>query len=174
MYCSECGTALSEDAHFCPQCGHEIVKGASPQSSPASQSPPKKKMALWKKVVIGLIAIIVVSVSLALFLTSGLTGPVERQLAALGRGDIDAAYDVTSQAFQRSTSKAQFEQFVRAYPIITDIADHSFSERRVENGIGYLSGTLTSESGGVQPVSYRLVKENGEWKILGIDLNPGE
>ena len=174
MYCRECGSELPQGAHFCPQCGHVAGEEAKSDAGATSAAPPKKKMALWKKIAIGLVAIIVAVVGLALFATSGLREPVDRQLAALGRGDFQAAYSETSQAFQRSTSLAQFEQFIRANPIIAEANDASFSERRVEDGVGYLQGRLTTPSGGVQPISYRLVKEEGVWKVLSIDLNPGQ
>jgi len=97
---------------------------------------------------------------------------VDRQLAAMREGNVQAAYAETSQSFRQSTSIEEFERFVAANPIITTITGHSFPQRRVENGVGYLTGSLTTDSGGVQPVGYRLVKENDEWKILSITFNP--
>ena len=46
----------------------------------------------------------------------------------------------------------------------------SFSERRIENELGYVRGTLTDQDGGVLPIEYQLVKENESWKILGINI----
>ena len=176
MYCKSCGTRLEDNVHFCPQCGQaiqesEATDGSNPVAAPAN-IPVKPKMALWKKILIAVATIIVLAVGLAFFATSGLVDPVERHITALRQGNVQAAYDETSQAFRESTSLEQFSGFVKANPILTKVTDHSFPERKVENGIGTLSGTLTTANGGVQPIVFRLVKENDEWKILGINLNP--
>jgi hypothetical protein len=123
-------------------------------------------MVLWKKIVLGFIAFIVIVFGFAMFLTSDLIDPVERQIAALKAGDIDSAYSQTSTAFRDATSKEQFVAFVKSNPILLKIADYSVTDRSRENNVGTLKGTLTSIEGGVIPIEYRLVKENDEWKIL--------
>ena len=96
--------------------------------------------------------------------------PIERQFTALKAGNIEAAYQETSEAFHQGTPIGKFSAFVDQFPILKDAAEHSFASRSVENGVGKVSGTLTSSTGGVMPVEYRLVKENEAWKILNIDL----
>ena len=125
-------------------------------------------MALWKKVVLGFVAFVVVVVGLAMFLTSDLIDPIERQIAALKAGDIDSAYSQTSIAFRDATSKEQLSAFVKSNPILLNTAEYNFSERSFENNLGTVKGTLTSTDGGVIPIEYRLVKENDEWKILAL------
>ncbi|MBZ0217500.1 MAG: DUF4864 domain-containing protein [Fimbriimonadaceae bacterium] len=173
MFCGKCGTEIPAGAHFCPSCGQAIDENSHGNPGPAdAAAPPKKKMAMWKKILIGLVVVIVAAISAALYFTSGLTETVDRQIAALQRGDIRGAYEETSVAFQQNTSIEDFTQFVQSNPILTRITGHSFSSRKVENGVGYLRGKLTTDGGGVQPVSYQLVKENDIWKILSIDFNP--
>ena len=55
-FCSNCGTELNDGAKFCPNCGTQLdgMSGTKHVSNPA-QGEPKKKMALWKKIVIGFI-----------------------------------------------------------------------------------------------------------------------
>ena len=80
----------------------------------------------------------------------------------------------TSEAFHQGTPIDKFTRLRRwQFPILRNVAEHSFSSRSVENGVGKVSGTLTSSTGGVMPVEYRLVKENEAWKILYISLNGG-
>lgn len=133
-------------------------------------------MPKWLKitlgVVAGVIAVIVAIVYIALWATSGLIEPVERQLAALKAGNMEAAYAETSEAFKQATPMQSFTAFVDQNPILKDTASHSFSSRSINNGIGVLEGQLTSSSGGVVPVKYQLVKENDAWKIQHIQLNP--
>ena len=179
MFCSNCGAKIPEGAHFCPECG-----AASDQSAPAAATsatpsgsaavaPVKTKMALWKKILIGIVVFIGGIVALAFFLTSGLDEPVKKHLDALRAGNIEAAYAETSIAFQQNTSIEQYKAFIERYPVLKNIADYSFSSRAVENGLGTLKGTLTTTDGGVVPIEFKLVKENDQWKILGLSLGSG-
>jgi hypothetical protein len=134
-------------------------------------------MPRWLKIVLGIAAglavVIAIAVTVALWATSGLIEPIERQLAALKAGNIEAAYAETSEAFHQATPPDKFTAFVDQFPMLRDVASHSFSSRSVENSVGKVSGTLTSSTGGVTPVEYQLVKENEAWKILYISLNGG-
>jgi hypothetical protein len=134
-------------------------------------------MPRWLKIVLGIAAglavVIAIAVTVALWATSGLIEPIERQLAALKAGNIEAAYAETSEAFHQATPVDKFTAFVEQFPMLKNVASHSFSSRSVENGVGKVSGTLTSPTGGVTPVEYQLVKENEAWKILYISLNGG-
>jgi len=131
-------------------------------------------MPRWLKIALmvtgGVAAVIVAIVFIALWATSGIVEPVERQLAALKAGNMDAAYAETSEAFRQETPLEAFTAFVGQYPILKDHASHSFSNRSINNGVGELSGSLTSPTGGVTPVQYRLVKENDAWKIIYINI----
>src|SRR4051812_22722182 len=80
--------------------------------------------------------------------TSGLIEPIERQLTALKAGDIEAAYAETSEAFHQGTTKDEFDAFVEKFPILKSAASHSFPSRSIENGIGAVSGSLISPTGG--------------------------
>jgi hypothetical protein len=195
MFCSNCGKEIPADAHFCPACGHvvaptESVSAASlppPPPSPApapgqaattvpaaTAVPAKKKMALWKKISIGVVVFVVAAVALALWATSDLVPPIERQLDALKRGDMQAAYSETSTTFRDSVSLPQFQAFVRQHPGLSRNAGHSFSERSVDaSGTGHVKGTLKDDRGGALPIEYQLIKENDQWKILGIKIPAG-
>ncbi|MCB1479781.1 MAG: DUF4864 domain-containing protein [Rhodobiaceae bacterium] len=130
-------------------------------------------MALWKKILIGVAVFIGGVIAIAYFATSGLNEPVERHLAALRAGNLEAAYAETSIAFQQNTSIEQYAAFIDRYPVLKNIADYSFGERSIENGIGTLKGKLTTTDGGVVPIEFKLVKENDQWKILGLSLGSG-
>lgn len=132
----------------------------------------KKKSSLWKKVLIGAILFVVLIIVLVLFLTKGIVTTVEKHLTALKKGDYYSAYALTSKDFKNSVSFEAFQEFVKRYPSLSKNKSHSFQERSIENNIGILKGTLTSEDGATTPVEYKLVKEEGEWKILSITLSP--
>ncbi len=175
MFCSQCGTQIPQDAKYCPKCGAQTSPGqqaAAPGVSGgmAAAMTPKKKMALWKKLLLGTAAFLVLVIGAALYFTSDLLVPIDAQLAALRSGDVRGAYEQTASAFKQATSYEQFAAFVAAYPSLSKNKEASFSERSWEGSQGHVKGTLTDVSGGVLPVEFRLVKENDQWKILGINL----
>ncbi len=150
---------------------------ATAQPAP-SGVPTKRKMSLWKKIGIGVLAFfafIVAVVILALWLTSDVVSPIERQLVFLRQGDVKSAYSETALAFRDSVPFERFEAFVKQYPALSRNKGHSFTERSVDaKGTGTVKGTLTDDRGAVLPVEYGLVKENDVWRILSIRIGtPG-
>ena len=187
MFCSNCGTQIPENARFCPKCGKAVGDEGADRGAPATvaqatvapatggtASVPKRKMALWKKIAIGLVLLIVLAVGLSIMATAPLVKPIEAHLALLKAGDIEGAYAQTSGVFKQETSREAFVRFIAARPVLKEITSHTFNSRTRENGIGTVSGTLTAQDGTVIPVMYRLVQENGEWRILSITFNPSE
>ena len=139
---------------------------------PANQSSPpgipKKKK--WPKILGGVFAFIILAVGLAFYFTAGMVGVVEKQLALLRQGDIKGAYGLTCKDFQKATSPEQFTAFVKSYPSLSQNQGHTFTTRSIENNIGTVKGTLTAKDGAVTPVEFQLVKEQGEWRILFIEV----
>jgi hypothetical protein len=134
-------------------------------------------MPRWLKILLGIVggfvALIAVVVWIAFSATSGLIETVERQLAALKAGNIDAAYSETSDGFRQATSQEQFAGFVQQYPILKDYGSYSFPNRSFENNTGKVSGTLTATGGEVTTIDYQMVYEKDAWKVHNISLNGG-
>jgi len=201
MFCPNCGKQLPKDSHFCPACGHVIEDApagagaasaqtaakAAPKAAaapdpappaPAAAAAPAKKPGLWKrmktwqKIVLGVVVFIIAVIWLALAATGGLVKPVERHFAALRGGDAVGAYSELSIAARQQMSLDSFKAMVEGSPALVHVTGESFSSRKVTNGQGQLEGTLDLENGGKLPIEIRLVKENGQWKILGYRLNP--
>ena len=138
------------------------------QTSPLG-SPKKKK---WPKILGGVVAFIILAIGLAFYFTAGMVGVVEKQLDLLRQGDIKGAYALTSKDFQKATSLERFTAFVKNYPSLSQNQGHTFTTRSIENNIGTVKGTLTAKDGAVTPVKFQLVKEQGEWRILFIEVRP--
>ena len=183
MHCTECGGELPPGAHFCPSCGHVLAEtgtAAPSPSTPAAQSAAVatavagkpglwerfRAMKTWKKVALGCVVAIALIITLAMFATSGLDGPVDRHFAALKGGDLPAAYAELSIATQTKNPPDAFKAFIERNAVFTHVVGHTFTTRSWENGQGVLEGTLEIEGGGKLPIKIHLVKENGEWKIL--------
>ena len=126
---------------------------------------------MWKKIVLGLLAFIVIAIALALYFTKTISEVADKQLEALRKGDVTTAYSYGSKDFKASTSLPDFENFLNAYPSLKNNKSTSWSSREINNNTGTLMGSLTSTDGAVTPIEYHFVKENGDWKILGLQLH---
>jgi len=129
-------------------------------------------MGKLKKILIGIVIFIVGIIILAMMATKGIADVAENQLKAIREGDIIKAYSFTSKDFRSATTLEAFKKFVDAYPSLKNNKSVSFSSRETNNGLGTLVGTLKSVDNGTTPIEYKLVKENDEWKILNVKLNP--
>lgn len=127
---------------------------------------------MWKKVLLGIAGFIVFIIVLSLILTSSIADVANKQLKALRQGDMITAYSFTSRDFRANTSLDKFKKFVNANPSLKNNLKSSWSERSISNGLGTLKGNLIATDGAVTPVEYRLVKENKEWKIMSLVLQP--
>ncbi|MCW8408836.1 DUF4864 domain-containing protein [Legionella sp. PATHC035] len=138
-----------------------------------TQNPsPFKKVMLVIGAVFAWLLLYVGTVFIIIFLLiSGLTYPINQQLSALKSGDLEKAYSYTSKDFQKATSFADFKKFINHYPSLKNNASAFFNERMIENNMGIVKGTLTAKDGAKTPIEYRLIWEDGAWKILNIKLS---
>ncbi|MFN7097532.1 MAG: DUF4864 domain-containing protein [Gammaproteobacteria bacterium] len=130
-------------------------------------------MSLFKKIMIwvgSIVGAIVLLIALAFYFTSALVKPVYAQMDAIRHGDIVKAYSYTSQDFQKVTSLTAFKQLVEDFPAIANNKDITVTRRELNNGLGLVDATLTSDTGGTIQIKYQLVKENGEWKISYLEV----
>lgn len=110
--------------------------------------------------------------AIVFYFTSGLIRPIQNQLNALGHGDMKLAYAYTSREFQRTVSFEDFKKIINQYSSLKNNASFSWSKREFQNNKGFVKGILRSKNNIVLPIEYHLIKEDGEWKILGFVLNP--
>ncbi len=134
-----------------------------------------KKLAMWIGIFIGsglcFLAVLYLTASL---LTYGLKKPIEKQLVAIRAEDAASAYAYTSSTFQDTTSFEAFKKFINAYSALRNNESISFDERSINDGVGIVYATLKARSKATTPALYRLIKENGDWKIESMVLNPSE
>jgi len=88
-------------------------------------------------------------------------------LDAINQEDYPRAYGHLSASLQAELSLEDFTNHVRANPQIFKTSDSTFSNRKIENDVCTLRGTLTSADGGKTPVRITLVKEGEQWRIRG-------
>ncbi len=132
---------------------------------------PLKELLLLAGSVMASLAVFITSIAAVLmYATSALVTVVDNQLTALQTGQVEKAYTYTSTEFQKHTSIDGFKRYVAQFPALINNASSNFSERKIINNTGYLVGILTAKDGTKTPVFYRLVQENGQWKILDIQI----
>lgn len=101
-------------------------------------------------------------------MTQGPAEDARAQLDRIAAGELDSAYAELAESYRARLSPEQFEALVAAHPALGSYAESTFSSRSVNNDTAYLEGSLTSQSGGVEPVQIELVKERGQWRIASI------
>lgn len=175
MFCSHCGAEVIPSYHYCPACGTKLDSSTIIPDEPSSpQAVKKKPMPIWFKIVAFLAVLALIGVTAGILFTESLVDVVDHQLEALREQDISKAYGYTSKDFQAATSLDQFRNFVEAYPVFLNNQTAHFSQRSIEHNIGTLKGNLTSQERVSTPVEYKLIKDDGKWKILSIRLlKPG-
>ena len=148
----------------------------SPLENPQNKEPEqnhtiiqKKQMPLWFKIAIALSVLALIAVTAGILFTESWVDVVDHQLDALRHKDVEKAYTAyTSKEFQENTSLEQFRYFVEAHPIFFDNQFAHFTKRSLQDHIGTLVGHLTSSDHVNFPIKYKLIKEDGKWKILSI------
>ena len=183
MRCANCGKGVLSATATCPFCGEPFTASARSRtvgvSTPATSAVPRMKMKLarWHIMLAGAIVIAGLTSFFALWATSGLIEPIQRQLDAFGRDDLQAAYAEMSGSFHQKISFEKFSEFVRSNPSLSHNVSRKFMSRSSSSsmeaggtGTGDVKGSITDDQGAVLPVHYALVKENGVWKIKGIHL----
>lgn len=193
MFCPNCGKEMPPESQFCSHCGHAVVGEAQPATVIAAAAatpgevhatPPAtvtsgffgwlRGLKTWKKVALGLVVFIVGVVMLAMWATSGLQEPVERHFAAIHSGDITMAYSELAIATRHDVSEADFKAMLERNPALTHVTGTSFSSRSYNGDQGSLEGTLAIDGSGKLPITVKLVKENGAWRILSYHVTPAQ
>lgn len=135
---------------------------------------PRKELRISKIFkVIGVILlsyIVLITVLSKLILYSmGPTVVAINHLAALRAHDYSKAYAYTSTDFKKITSLEAFKKFVISNPVINNNKDFEYTYFEID-GVGIISGTLEAKDGSKIFMTYKVIKERGEWKIDKIDL----
>lgn len=180
MRCASCGKGVFSAVTACPHCRQPLtavldaVKGEGARPSTRFSAPRVKfKIARWQIMLVAAIAIAGFTSFFVFRATSGLVEPIQRQLDAFKRDDLRAAYAETSASFQKDISFEKFSELMKSVPSLSHNVSHSFMSRSARTngdgtGTGDIMGSITDDRGGVVPMHYELIMENGTWKIKGM------
>jgi pSer/pThr/pTyr-binding forkhead associated (FHA) protein len=157
--------------------------GASPvaQMPSSSAAPPKKGRGPFFWIVtgccgclllVGLLAAVVIGA--AFLMSKGAVDAVHLTLQQVKQGEIDKAYEGLAPTYKNEMSLQDFERIVSRHPGLKDNTDSTFYSRNVSNDTATISGVLTSSSGPPEPVTFKLVREGGVWRISEISFEVGK
>lgn len=145
---------------------------ASQESSPLR--PAKKKSKSGKFLIFLILVIGLGAFFVFKYNESQPTKVVENSLKLLKEKDTKKVYQATSDDFKKETSLETFTLFIKQNPSLTKNKKSSFPEKKSAKNSIILKGTLTSKDGTITPIRYKLVKQDGTWKIEGIEISPTE
>jgi FHA domain-containing protein/uncharacterized protein DUF4864 len=95
------------------------------------------------------------------------------QIKEMAEGDMDSAYGRTTKKYQAAHPAEAFAAFVDRHPGLRRNTDAAFDNRSVQGDTAKISGTLT-HGAGTEKAFYELVKEGGEWKVAGLEVDGDE
>ena len=105
--------------------------------------------------------------------TAGPEQTVKAFLAAAGRGDFPAAYDHFSSDLKNVQSLEKFTAEAAAHQRFFQVQETTFNNRSVDLQRAELSGSVTLTDGSEKPASFKLMKENGQWKLTSYEIGSG-
>ena len=124
---------------------------------------------IFPTILIWLVIIFTIFIGIIFYVANGLTSVVTEQVASLESGDVEKAYMYTSPAFKKITSLSEFNEFTNLCPSLSQQEDTYVNERRIENHDGFVNITRVAKNGTKTSIVFRLIKNDGEWLVHGID-----
>lgn len=145
---------------------------------PPPPAPPPSSFPTWARILgIGCGAVLLLGgiIGLVVFAVVGraTAGPeetIQAFLAAAGQGDWTTAHGYFSEPLKQVQPFDQFSAIGAANQQLFQVKDTTFNQRSVDLAGAELSGTVELTSGTELPASFRLVRENGEWRLISYQI----
>ncbi len=124
-------------------------------------------MKLLLKLVGGFVVLLVGGIAAVFYLTSGMVDEVDSFFAAVKERNTEQAYEMLAGEFKRTTSLEALDQFLHGADLY-GAKETNWTNRQFSGDQGTVNGSVTTASGSTTPLEISFVKEEGQWKILGI------
>ena len=124
-------------------------------------------------IILGIIFVVVgLIIGVVFYLTSGATKSADNFFSLVKEGKTDEAYQSLSQQFKEKTTEEQFEVFIETSSLV-DFDSAFWNSRNMSIDTAKLEGTIKTKDDKTIPLELEFVKEDGQWKILSIDVKGG-
>ena len=149
-----------------------VQPGISVSSVIDQTMPVKKKMKLWKKILLGIGTFFLLLIILSMAGTSAPKKVAEKELNLIQSGDLKGAYDITSSDFKTAVSYQDFLKFLDNYPNLKNFKKYKIDGAETDGENSTISGNLIDKSKKEAPFEIAMIKDKEEWKVLSFNLNP--
>ncbi|HEV8631585.1 MAG TPA: hypothetical protein VGV61_14805 [Thermoanaerobaculia bacterium] len=105
--------------------------------------------------------------------TAGPDATIKAFLTAAGNGDYDAAHAYFAEPLKQVQPLATFRSVAAANRNLFQVQDTTFNNRSVDLTGAELSGTVTLTGGTQLPATFKLVRENGQWRLISYQIGSG-
>lgn len=123
---------------------------------------------MWKKILLGIVGFIVISIGLAMWATSGLTDTATAFFDKVKAHDYKTAYyGYLSEDFKGNVPLEKFKIFMETNHL-DKFKMIDWGNRETSNNTGKLEGTLVMPDGSSLPITIGFVKGEDRWKIYAI------
>ncbi|MDD5705210.1 MAG: zinc ribbon domain-containing protein [Kiritimatiellae bacterium] len=188
--CPSCSAQVLAEDRFCPACGKAIA--AAPGASAEAAKPPVPSSAAgatseattpstaphkrpWRQVGCGCLTALalglVLILGVATWLTQGAKVAAKNHLNLIKTGHAELAYRGASTNLQATASLEQYVAMLDARPLLRDIERIGIPECNRDNDVAELTARLRFVGGLKADVPMRFGKEDGKWRLTGIDLS---
>ena len=119
------------------------------------------------KVLLGFVGVIVLAISAVFFFTADITEAADEFFFAVKDKDMDKAYSYLSEDFQSGTTKGDLQLYLEKNSL-SKFKEANWESRSINDARGDLTGSITTDSGGVVPIALSFIKGDNGWKIHSI------
>jgi len=148
---------------------------------PPPPTPPPSPLPTWARLLgvgcgaVLLFAAVVGTTALAVVnrASAGPEETIQAFLAAAGAGDWATAHAQFSEPLKQVQPLEQFSTIAAANQHLFQVQDTTFNNRSVNPAGAELSGSVTLTDGSQLPASFKLVKEEGGWRLISYQIGSG-
>lgn len=115
----------------------------------------------------GAVFLVALAIGAIFYLTSDMVRVGDKFFDAAASQDMEQAYEYLSEDFRAATSKDDLLAYLRKNSM-TSFKETNWESRSINGGRGELVGSITTEPGGVVPVTLNFVKGENGWRIYSI------
>ncbi|EOX1298574.1 hypothetical protein ACPD1E_003680 [Vibrio cholerae] len=119
------------------------------------------------KVFLGLAGVFILAIVAVFFFTADMVKSADGFFVAVKNKDMGKAATYLSDDFQASTSQSDLELYLEKN-FIHKFKEANWESRSINGNRGSLIGSITTESGGVVPITLSFVKGENGWQIYSI------